>query len=87
MSEFGSKCKILALSLCFPLRPCERTQVGHASTSGKCRLCCKSRFALGFKNSPGRGRGFQIEMRGTSSPRVKLTGNFGNAIEPIRIGD
>jgi hypothetical protein len=26
------------------------------------RLCCKSRFALGFKNSAGRGRGFRVEM-------------------------
>ena len=34
--------------------------VVHESGSG--RLCCKSRFALGFKNSEGCGRGFRVEM-------------------------
>src|SRR5215510_7558722 len=51
------------------------------------RFCCKSRFALVTENSAGRGRGFRVKMRGTSSPRDKLTGDFGNAIEVIRIGD
>jgi hypothetical protein len=51
------------------------------------RLCCKSRFAQAIKNSKGRGCGFRVNMRGTSSPRAKLTGDFGNAIEAIRIGD
>ena len=51
------------------------------------RLCCKSRFALVIKNSKGRRCGFRVEMRGTSSPHVKFTGDFGNAIEAIRIGD
>src|SRR5271170_863027 len=51
------------------------------------RLCCKSRFALMIKNSAGYRRGFRVKMRGTSSPHVKLTGDFGNAIEVIRIGD
>jgi hypothetical protein len=31
-----SKREILRLSLCFPLFPYKRTQVGHAATSGKC---------------------------------------------------
>src|SRR5262245_30865591 len=48
--------------------------------------CCKSRFALGFKNSEGCGRGF-VKMWGTSSPDDKLTGDLGNASEAIRIGD
>src|SRR5215510_8756062 len=51
------------------------------------RFCCKSRFALVTENSAGRGRGFRVKMRGTSSPRDKLTGDFGNAIEVIRICD
>src|SRR5215510_5924759 len=55
------------------------------SASG--RFCCKSRFALVTENSAGRGRGFRVKMRGTSSPRDKLTGDFGNAIEVIRICD
>ena len=32
----------------------------HESASG--RLCCKSRFALGFKNSEGCRRGFRVKM-------------------------
>src|SRR5262245_12537760 len=55
--------------------------------SQKGRFCCKSRFALVTENSAGRGRGFRVKMCGTSSPRDKLTGDFGNAIEVIRIGD
>src|SRR5262245_36627807 len=55
--------------------------------SQKGRFCCKSRFALVTENSAGRGRGFRVKMRGTSSPRDKLTGDFGNAIEVIRICD
>src|SRR5262249_17409272 len=51
------------------------------------RLCCKSRFAQVVKNSKGRRCGFRVNMGGTSSPRAKLTGDFGNAIEAIRIGD
>jgi hypothetical protein len=64
---------------------------GHRAMSDLCplsaRYCCKSRFALGFKNSAGRRRGFRVKMWGTSSPHVKLTGDFGNASEAIRIGD
>ena len=51
------------------------------------RLCCKSRFAPMIKNSKGRRRGFRVKMWGTSSPNVKLTGDFDNAIASIRIGD
>src|SRR5215831_21027371 len=52
-----------------------------------CQYCCKSRFALVIKNSAGRRFGFRVRMRGTSSPHVKRTGDFGNATEAIRIGD
>jgi len=51
------------------------------------RLCCKSHFALVIKNSADYRRGFRVKMWGTSSPHVKLTGDFGNAVEVIRIGD
>ena len=51
------------------------------------RFCCKSRFQQGLENSKGRRRGFRVKMRGTSSPRVKLTGDFGRANEATRIGD
>src|SRR5262249_27608347 len=50
------------------------------------RLCCKSRFALVVKISAGRGFGFRVRMWGTSSLHVKRTGDFGNAVEGIRIG-
>jgi hypothetical protein len=40
-----------------------------------------------IKNSKGRRRGFSCKDVGTSSPNVKLTGDFDNAIASIRIGD
>src|SRR5262245_27616126 len=51
------------------------------------RLCCKIRFALVMKISAGRRFGFRVGMWGISSLHVKRTGDFGNAIEGIRIGD
>ena len=42
------------------------------------RYCCKSLFALGIKTR------LRVKMWGTSSPHVKLTGNFGNVIEVTR---
>ena len=58
-----------------------------SAMSVQCRYRCKSHFASGFKNSTRRGRDFRVKMRGTSSPRVKLTGDFANATGAIRIGD
>ena len=49
--------------------------------------CCKSLFALVIKNSPGCRRDFGVKMWGTSSPDDKLTGDLGNVIEVIEIGD
>ena len=40
-----------------------------------------------IKNSKGHRHGFRVSMRGTSSPHVKLTGDPGDAIEVMRIGD
>jgi len=54
--------------------------------SAKGRLCCKSRFAQGVKNSAGRRRGFRVKMRGTSSPYVKPRGDLGKATAATRIG-
>src|SRR5262249_57665368 len=54
--------------------------------SEKCRLCCKSLFPLGIKNSPGCRRDFHVKMWGTSSPDDKLTGDLGNAFEAAEIG-
>ncbi len=51
------------------------------------RYCCKSRFAQVIKNSAGCRRVFGVKMWGDMSPRVKLTGDFGNAIEGIRISN
>src|SRR5262245_47778679 len=50
------------------------------------RLCCKSPFPLGIKNSPGCRRDFHVKMWGTSSPDDKLTGDLGNAFEAAEIG-
>src|SRR6516225_11864340 len=50
------------------------------------RLCCKSLFPLGIKNSPGCRRDFHVKMWGTSSPDDKLTGELGNAFEAAEIG-
>src|SRR5215510_10492067 len=55
--------------------------------AASCRLCCKSRFALATKNSAGRGRVVRVKMWGASSPHDKLTRDFDNAIEAMRIGD
>src|SRR5499427_4982221 len=55
-------------------------------TAASCRLCCKSPFPLGIKNSPGCRRDFHVKMWGTSSPDDKLTGDLGNAFEAAEIG-
>src|SRR5882724_9649393 len=49
-------------------------------------LCCKSRFALVIKNSPGCRRDFRVKMWGTSSTDDKLTRDLGNVIETTQIG-
>src|SRR5262245_33358029 len=69
---YGSKPVRLRTSTRFLLRP---------------RLCCKSRFAQAVKISAGCRRGFRVKMWGTSSPYAKLTGDFCNATEALRIGD
>jgi hypothetical protein len=51
------------------------------------RFCCKSRFALVVGNSAGRRCAFRVRMWGASSPHVKLTGDFANVSDAIRIGD
>ena len=56
-------------------------------TTESCRYCCKRLFALVIKNSPGCRCGFRVKMWGTSSPGRKLTGDLGNVIEVIKIGD
>ena len=48
------------------------------------RYCCKSRFAQVIKNSAGCRRVFGVKMWGDRFSRVKLTSDFGNAIEAIR---
>jgi hypothetical protein len=51
------------------------------------RLCCKSRFSPMTKILRAVGATFVYKMRGTSRPHAKFTGDFGNAIEVIRISD
>jgi hypothetical protein len=55
--------------------------------SQRCRLCCKSRFSLMPQILRAVGATFMYKMRGTSRPHAKFTGDFGNAIEVIRISD
>ena len=59
----------------------------HAKSVANGGYCCKSRFAQVIKNSAGCRRVFGVKMWGDMSPRVKLTGDFGNAIEGIRISN
>src|SRR4051795_944550 len=49
------------------------------------RYCCKSRFSPMTKIPRAVGATFAYKMRGTSRPHAKFTGDFGNAIEVIRI--
>jgi hypothetical protein len=39
------------------------------------------------QNSEGRRRGFRLKFRGTSSPNVKLKGDFGSQTEVVRFVD
>src|SRR6476646_6717750 len=51
------------------------------------RYCCKSRFSPMTKILRAVGATFAYKMRGTSRPHAKFAGDFGNAIEVIRISD
>ena len=51
------------------------------------RYCCKSRFSPMTKILRAVGATFAYKMRGTSRPHAKFTGDFGSAIEVIRISD
>src|SRR6478735_1289983 len=73
----------LDVSLCSRFR----TKASYCPKSEKCRYCCKSRFAQAIKNSAGCRRVFGVKMWGDRPSRVKLTGDFGNAIEGIRISN
>src|SRR6478752_4637746 len=81
----GSKGEILAASRCFPLYPRKRTQVRHHYMSEKCRYCCKSLFASLNTNFPGRTRGDQTLIWGTTLSSDELTGDFGNGLEATSI--
>jgi hypothetical protein len=85
MTEWVRNCRAI-LRATRLLCPRKLPRQASAIAAVKGRLCCKSRFALMIKNSEGYRRGFRVKMWGTSSPHVKLTGDFGNAIEVIRIG-
>src|ERR1035437_10282012 len=57
------------------------------SMSAKCRLCCKSLFASLVTKFPSCRRDFRINIWGITSPGDELTGDFGNELEAISIGD
>ncbi len=64
-----------------------RTLSGDLGRSAAGRFCCKSRFSPMTKILRAMGATFAYKMRGTSRPHAKFTGDFGNAIEVIRIND
>src|ERR1700750_2046179 len=77
-----------------PLLQCGGPEVAHRVISlprSSCvafgRYCCKSHFAQVIKNSAGCRRAFGVKMWGDRFSRVKLAGDFGNAIEGIRISN
>ena len=53
--------------------------VTDIADGSKVPILLQKSFYTGAKNSAGRRRGFRVKMRGTSSPYVKLTGDFGKA--------
>src|ERR1019366_4130581 len=57
------------------------------SMSALCRLCCKSLFASPVTKFPSCRRDFRINIWGITSPGDELTGDFGNELEAISIGD
>src|SRR6478752_4178657 len=63
----------------------ERTSLGTLDMSEKCRLCCKSLFASLNANFPGRTRGDQTLIWGTTLSSDELTGDFGNGLEATSI--
>ena len=69
-----------------PKRVAVQCGFANADTLRRCcplcsRLCCKSRFALVIKKSAGCRRDFRLRMWDGSSPHVRLTGEFSNAID------
>jgi hypothetical protein len=64
-----------------------RTEVRRHAMSEKGRYCCKSRYSPMTKILRVVGATFAYKMRGTSRPHAKFAGDFGNAIELIRISD
>src|SRR5262249_37283298 len=86
MSALGQKQTCAPQNVMSALPPIA-TSIAFFGMSALGRFCCKSRSALVIKNSAGYGSSFRVRMLGTSSAHVKLTGEFGNAIEAIRIGD
>ena len=51
------------------------------------RLCCKSLFASLVTKFPSCRRDFRINIWGITSPGDELTGDFGNELEAISIGN
>jgi hypothetical protein len=65
----------------------KRTPRSRASMSALCGIVLQKSIFADDQNSAGRGRDFVYKMRATSRPHAKFTGDFGNAIEVIRISD
>src|SRR3954463_10164980 len=85
MSSVGSKAIVAQLAGVGRLTLPELAVAPCAVTSVTGRYCCKSRFSPMTKILRAGGATFAYKMRGTSRPHAKLTGDFGNAIEVIRI--
>src|SRR5262245_39783877 len=88
MSAWGQSRRIdmLARRAACPLcSESDRLQSGCKSVA-KCRLCCKSLFALVIKIFPGGRRDFRVKIWRTSSPDEKLTDDLGNVLGATKIG-
>lgn len=85
--RYGLKGEELSVSKSRPLRPTKLTSVRGVATSLMGRYCCKSRFSPMTKILRAVDATFAYKMRGTSRPHAKFTGDFGSAIEVIRISD
>src|SRR6266404_1840297 len=65
--------------------PSPNLRIGEKTAVG--RYCCKSLFASLNTNFPGRTRGDQTLIWGTTLSSDELTGDFGNGLEATSIGD
>ena len=67
--------------------PVESPDFGAARESGCGRYCCKSHFASLIAKFQSHRRDVRINMWGATSSLDEITGDFGDRLEAISIGD